>query len=326
MKNSFFLGVDIGNSKSHAIVADGSGRVLGLGTAGAGSWEAIGWEGARGVMHAVTGQAFQEAGIRSGQVAAAGFGLAGYDWPEDQEPYVEIINSLHLGGPFAMVNDAMIGLFIGAVDGWGVCVSAGTSCNCYGRDEHGRIGRVTGDSSRFAEYGGANEIVVRAVQAVALQWTCRGPATHLSDTFVALCGARDVEDLLAGLVRNRYRVGAANAPLVFQVATQGDEVAQEIVAWAGRELGDLAAGVIRQLQFETLAFDVVLTGSVYDHNESLWSATETAIHTIAPGARMVSLQAPPVLGGVILAMEQLGWETHAARERLLATPNVLFSA
>ncbi|MDT8307857.1 MAG: BadF/BadG/BcrA/BcrD ATPase family protein, partial [Anaerolineae bacterium] len=309
--------VDIGNSKSHALIADESGRILGSGTAGAGSWEAIGWEGARRVIHALVGQALRQAGIRSQQVAAAGFGLAGYDWPEDREPYVQIISSLKLGGPFELFNDAMIGLFIGASDGWGVCVSAGTSCNCYGRDQNGRIGRVTGDSSRFAEYGGAHEIVVRAVQAVALQWTQRGPQTRLSDAFVALCGAADVEDLLAGLVRDRYGIGPANAPLVFEVATQGDEVAQEIIAWAGRELGSLANGVIRQLGFEALSFDVVLTGSVYDHNESLLLATEQSIIAAAPGARMVSLQAPPVLGGLILAMEQLGLDPHPARKRLL---------
>ena len=317
MSDSYFLGVDIGNSKSHALVADQSGRIRGTGTAGAGSWEAIGWQGARQVMHALTSQALDQAGIAPRQVTAAGFGLAGYDWPEDRPPYVDIIRSLGLGGPFELVNDAMLGLWIGAAAGWGVCISAGTSCNCYGRNQHGRIGRVTGHDGWFAEYGGANEIVARALQAIGLEWTRRGPATRLSDAFVARCGAADVLDLLAGLVRNRYRLGPANAPLVFQVAAQGDAVAQEILRWAGQQLGDLAIGVIRQLDIAALAFDVVLAGSVYDHNEALVALTAQTIHEVAPGARMVPLQAPPVLGGVILAMEQLGLPTGAARERLL---------
>lgn len=315
----FFLGVDVGNTKSHALVADELGRTLGFARAGAGSWEAIGWDGAREVMQAVTGEALQAAGIGRAQVAAAGFGLAGYDWPEDRAPYVEIVGSLELGGPFELVNDALIGLPVGAAAGWGVCISAGTSCNCYGRNEQGTIGRVTGFSNWFAEYGGANEIVARARQAVARAWTRRGPETRLAEVFMALTGAADVEDMLAGLVRGRYRITAAQAPLVFEIAAQGDEVAQAIIGWAGRELGDLAVGVIRQLGFEEMAFDVVLSGSVYRQNSSLLEGTRATIEVVAPGARLVLLEAPPVLGGVLLGMEQLGLDTRTARATLLGT-------
>ena len=312
----FFLGVDVGNSKSHALIADEAGRALGFARAGAGSWEAIGWDGAHEVMQAITGEALQAAGISRAQVAAAGFGLAGYDWPEDRAPYVEIIDALELGGPFELVNDALIGLLIGAAAGWGVCVSAGTSCNCYGRNELGTIGRVTGFSNLFAEYGGAHEIVARARQAVARAWTRRGPETQLTEAFRTLTGAVDVEDLLAGLVRGRYRIAADQAPLVFEVAAQGDEVARAIISWAGRELGDLAVGVIRQLGLEEAAFDVVLSGSVYSQNSSLLEGTRAMIEAVAPRARLVLLETPPVLGAVVLAMEQLGLETGMARQKL----------
>ena len=40
-----FVGVDIGATKSHALVADEEGRAVGFGTAGPGSYEVIGWEG-----------------------------------------------------------------------------------------------------------------------------------------------------------------------------------------------------------------------------------------------------------------------------------------
>lgn len=313
----FFLGVDVGNSKSHAVVADESGLVLGFAAAGPGSWEAIGWDGSRALLRELTGEALAAAGVKREQIAAAGYGLAGYDWPEDRQPYVEVIRSLGLGGPFELVNDALIGLFVGAAAGWGVCVSAGTSCNCYGRNEVGAIGRVAGFSHRFAEYAGAGEIVHRAVQAVGRAWSRRGPRTQLSQTFIALTGASDLTDLLAGLVRGRYALTARDAPVVFEVAAQGDEVAQAIIRWAGQGLGDLAVGVIRQLGLETREFDVVLSGSVYRQNLSLMEMTRETIVAVAPGARLVRLAAPPVLGAVLLGMEQLGLETARAREGLL---------
>lgn len=317
--SEFFLGVDIGNTKSMALIVDGSGQVAGIGTAGAGSWEAIGWEGARQVMHGLVAEATIQAGIDGGEISAAGFGLAGYDWPEDREPYARIVKELDLGGPSELVNDALLGVFIGATAGWGVAISAGTSCNCYGRDRQGRIGRVTGHS-RFGEYGGAVEIVNRALQGVALAWTKRGPETALTEAFIALVKARDPEDLFAGLVRHRYQITPAAAPLVFKTAEEGDAVAQEIIAWAGRGLGDLAAGVIRQLEIASLAFDVVLAGSIYDHHPALARLTAGPVQAVAPHARLVPLQAPPVLGGIILGMAQLGLDTGQMRERLLATP------
>ena len=41
----YFLGVDIGGTKSHALIADESGQVVGFGRAGAGNWEGVGYDG-----------------------------------------------------------------------------------------------------------------------------------------------------------------------------------------------------------------------------------------------------------------------------------------
>ncbi|MCI0396082.1 MAG: ATPase [Chloroflexi bacterium] len=321
--NHYFLGVDIGMTKSHALVADEHGRAVGFGQAGPGNWEGVGWEGTRRVLDEIIGQALAAAGVGRDQVAAAGFGLAGYDWPEDGPPHLELIRSLGINGAVAIANDALVGLVAGATEGWGVGVSAGTSCNCYGRNEAGVIGRVTGSSSWFAEFAGAGEVVTRAIQAVSLSWTRRGPATQLSQAFVALTGASDVTDLLAGMVRGRYRLSAGNATTVFAVAADGDEVAQEIIRWAGRELGSLAVGVIRQLGLEALSFEVVLSGSLFKGRPSPMEAMEQTIHAVAPGARLVFLQTYPVVGGVLLGMEQLNLNTTIIRPILAASTNKL---
>jgi N-acetylglucosamine kinase-like BadF-type ATPase len=196
-------------------------------------------------------------------------------------------------------------------------VVAGTSNNCLGRDRLGREGRITGCGSRFGEYGGAAEIVARAIQAVAAAWTRRGPATALSQAFVNQTGAADVADLLAGLMRQRYRLAAAAAPLIFNTAAQGDAVAQEIITWAGQELGSLAVGVIRQLDLADETFDVVLSGSVYQGGEPLIAPMRQTIQAVAPQANLVRLNAPPVVGGVLLGMEQVGLDTAVYRQPLL---------
>ncbi len=313
----YFLGVDIGNTKSHALIADENGRSLSLGVAGPGSWEAVGWQAARQVMHQIVNQAVTDAGIPKQAIAGAGFGCAGCDWPEDRPGHVAIIDSLQLSAPYTLGNDTLVGLVAGAKAGWGLVVVAGTSNNCRGRDKNGREGRVTGNGSWFGEYGGAAEIVTKAVHAVAAAWTQRGPATALSPVLMAQAGATDVADLLAGLVRERYRLTAAAAPLVFELAGQGDQVAQEIVAWAGRELGSLAVGVIHQLALAAETFEVILSGSLFKAGEPLIQPMQQTIHAVAPQARLVRLAAPPVVGGVLLGMAQAGLNPTACRESLL---------
>lgn len=319
----YFLGVDTGATKSHALIADEKGRAMGFGLAGPGNWEGVGWEGACATLNDIISQATTAAGIGRQQVAAAGFGLAGYDWPEDRPPHVKIIKSLGINGPFALVNDAFIGLLAGSNHGWGVAVTAGTSCNCYGRDAEGRMGRAGGSSYWFAEYAGASELVMRAVQTVAKAWSRRGPPTRLAEAFVEAAGAADVTDLFGGLMRGRYQLGAGDAPLVFETAAQGDEVANEVVLWAGRELGDLALGVIRQLSLEEMAFDVVLSGSFFRGSPLIQETMCETIHKVAPKANLVRLAAPPVIGGVLLGMEQVGLDITAIRPTLIETTNLL---
>jgi N-acetylglucosamine kinase-like BadF-type ATPase len=131
---------------------------------------------------------------------------------------------------------------------------------------------------------------------------------------------------LEGITQDRYSLNADAAPLVFQVAAEGDSMARRTIEWAGRELGSLATGVIRQLDLESLDFDVVLVGSLYDGGTLLTDAMQQTVHAIAPGARFVRLTAPPVVGGVLLGMEQVSLNGRAFRGRLIETTKVLLNS
>jgi len=324
--SAYFLGVDIGGTKSHALIADASGWAVGFGEAGPGNYEDVGYDGLAATLAVVTQRALADAGITKEQIAGAGFGIAGYDWPSQREPHLAAIRPLGLDhAPFELVNDTIIGLLTGAPSGWGIAVIAGTRANCWGWDQNRRIGRLTGYGWRMAEVAGGLELVGKAVQSVALAWTRRGPATRLTQAFIEWTGARDIEDLLEGLSLERLQVDASAAPLVFQAAAKGDLVAQDIILWAGRELGSLAIGVIRQLNFEALEFDAVLVGSLYKGSPLLVEAMRQTVYTVAPGARFTSLSAPPVVGGVLLGMEQAGLNAPTLRETLIQSSMELLS-
>ena len=229
------------------------------------------------------------------------------------------VDALGLGGPVALVNDALIALVAGASEGWGVAVVAGTSANCWGRDRHGRLGRMIGYGASVGEYAGALEVVQRAVIEVARAWTRRGPGTRLTEAFLALTDAADEQSLFEGLTLGKVSIPPSAAPQVFEVAAAGDTVAQGVVRWAGQELGSLAVGVIRQLDLAALPVEVVLAGSLFRAGRPLIAPLEGAVRTEAPRARFTRLAVPPVAGGVLLGMERAGLDVASVRPRLLAS-------
>ncbi|MBN2385395.1 MAG: hypothetical protein JXB85_00115 [Anaerolineales bacterium] len=303
----YFLGVDVGATKTHAMIADEDGVGVGFGEAGPGNHQNVGFDGLREALECSIGQALRGGGLKIKDIGGAGFGIAGYDWPSERQPMLEVLEGLDLAAPMRLVNDAIPGLVAGAQAGWGIVVVSGTGCNCHGWDrEHKREGRVSGYGITTGEAAGGSELVFRAMHLVNHAWIKRLPETTLTGALVDYAGARDVEDLLEGYCKGTYTIGAAAAPVVFEVAESGDPVAIDLLRWAGRELGEMAWGVIRQLNFEAEVFEVVLAGGMFNGGALLIEPLRETIAELAPGARLVRLSVPPVIGSVIIGMEMGG--------------------
>jgi N-acetylglucosamine kinase-like BadF-type ATPase len=321
----YFAGADVGGTKTHLIIADESGEVVGFGKAGPGNHEGVGYSGLSRVLQTTLEQACAQAGILPDQITGAGFGLGGLDFMTEETAHLEAISVLGLRAPVKAVNDSVIGLLAGSPNGWGVAVVAGTGCNCWGWDQaRTRTGRVSGHGF-LGEAAGASDLVWKAIQAVSHQWIQRGPKTSLTEIFIEQTGAADVEDLLEGITSDRYPLDPALAPHIFEAAELGDPVAGEVIRWAALELAELVKAVIRQLGFQKLKFHVVLVGSLYSGGKLLIEPMREAIQAFAPGANLVRLRVPPVIGAVLLGMETAGvpWDIPV-RDRLIETlPRVM---
>lgn len=301
----YFLGADIGSSKSHACVADETGTILGFGAAGAGNHESVGYEGMMRALAECANSALANAKLARQQIVGAGFGVSGFDWNTERPAMLETIATLGLDAPVDVVNDATLGLIAGSEEGWGIAVVSGTGCNCRGRtQDRTREGKVTGAGAMMGEGGGAGDLVQSALQALSHMWSRRGPYTKLADAMIERVGATSLEDFLEGIINFRYELNASAAPLVFQIAAEGDTIANALIQRAGRELGELANAVIRQLDFQSCEFEVVLVGSMFNSGEVLIRPLRETVLPLAPGARFVKLSTPPVIGGILLGMEQ----------------------
>ncbi len=321
----YFLGADAGGTKTRFLISDEQGTIVAFYESGPGNHQMIGFDGVRAVLQECFQQALRQAGLQAGQIAGAGFSIAGYDWPSEYEPIMAVIETLGLRAPKKLVNDAIPALVAGTKEGWGVAVVSGTGCNCRGWDRvHRREGRVTGYGILMGEAAGGSELVFRAMQLVGYAWSRRIPPTALTQAFIEFVGARDAEDLLEGYTKGRYQIGASEAPLVFRVAEAGDPTARDLIRWAGCQLGEMAIGVIHQLGFEDEQFEVVMSGSMFDGGASLIEPMQETIWKAAPGAQFVRLTVPPVIGSVLIGMEEAGLragpEVRARLAQTVATP------
>jgi len=308
----FFLGADLGATKTHILISDDAGRVESFVEGGPGNHEVIGFEALQQELSHLIKEAFQKAGISPQEISGAGFGVAGYDWPSEREPILQAIQLLNLGGVFELVNDCELGLLAGSPNGWGVSVVSGTGCNCRGWDQNKtHFGRVTGCGYEFGEFAGAVELLFLTVRALSYAWTGRGPSTALSDVFVNKYQRHDLSELLQDLITKKIILNPEDARLVFGVANQGDPVAIDLIRCAGHELGELAVTVLKQLKFEKIGFDLTLIGSMFDGSPLLIDEMKNTVLAVAPEARFIRVTDPPVIGAIILGMEVAGVRMEA---------------
>ncbi len=80
----------------------------------------------------------------------------------------------------------------------------------------------------------------------------------------------------------------------------------------------MANAVIRQLEFENLTFDIVMTGSMFEGGRLLIEPMRETIYKLAPGARLVRLRMPPVISAVILGMEAANIKVTPSTRKMMA--------
>jgi len=315
----YFLGIDVGSSKTHALIADETGACIGFGKAWGGNHQVTGYDGLENVLRESFEQAREMSGVDLAQIAGAGFGVAGYDFPSDREPHLKAIAALGLSCPVEVVNDGVNGLLAGATRGIGVNVTAGSSNNCRGRNKDGKEGRIVGNGAHFGEYGGASEIVRRALQMVNYAWIQRIPPTALTNIFLEAVGAKNEMDLMEGLSNQQYHPFPFMAIQILDAARAGDPAAQEVVRWAGEELGWLAVSVARQIEMENDEVEIIQSGSVFEAGELITKPMSEVVLKHCPNAKLIRLDGSPVVGAVILGMEQARFDGYAVRETMIKT-------
>lgn len=304
------IGVDSGGSKIDVTISDSRGELVAFATGMGGIPRRISDEVYLQRLQQTIRKALREIdpsyldrGIE------LGIGLAGYDWPSQRPALISLLSNIENVTDITLVNDTIAALVAGTTAGRGICITAGTGCNCRGLDHTGKEYRIIGTGYMFAEHGSATSITNKAIEAIGREWI-GGPKTSLTQELMRTTKQQNFDELIEELSTERLTVGPEFAPKVIRHAEKGDEVAQLIIDWAATELCGLVRAVANQFlsPFPDGA-EIVAGGSLLQKTSTLWANVHERLRNDFPNANVRRLSVPAVLGALLI--------TPTARKRRL---------
>ena len=311
------LAADVGNSKTDVALLRSDGTVLAAVRGPTASHQRVGFDAGVDVLSGLASSARVIAGMGATSFPVVDVAIvcaAGVDFPDEERKLARLLERRGLASRVVVRNDTHAALRAGTDAGWGVTVVCGAGINCVGRAPDGReirfpaLGEISGD------WGGGQALGSAALWASVRARDGRGPRTVLEELVPARFGLRRPIDVTVAIYRGRLleeRLGDL-APDVFAAAAT-DAVARAIVDRLADEVVTMATATIRRVHLVRRKPPVVLAGSVFRTDDELFHRRiRDGVAARAPGARIIALDAPPVLGAALLALDLAGADAAAA--------------
>lgn len=302
------LGIDGGATSTVALLAEAaSGRVLGRGLGGPSNIQAVGEEPALQALDAAIGTAFEAAGLPYATVATAMLGLAGIDLNEGVDLIRNWANRVELAEKISIANDATLLFAAGTPEGWGLAVIAGTGSIAFTLDRAGKDTRTGGWGYLMGDEGSAFRVGLLGIRAACRAADHIGPPTRLLSALLGKLGSNDPRDFIPAVYRGMWdKVAIAGlAPIVMELAIDGDEKANEIFESESMELARTAAGAVFNSGLQPEGVPVALTGGLVLRNELFRERflSNLCLRGVIPGP--VGLVEDPAVGAIVLARKML---------------------
>jgi N-acetylglucosamine kinase-like BadF-type ATPase len=314
------VAIDGGNSKTDVAVLTAAGDVLATARGGGFRPVADGVETAVSNVADTVTRALEAAGLTGAWPVADHVSayLANVDLPQEEAEFHRVFTACNWGRSVQVGNDTFALLRAGASEQWGVAVVCGAGINCAGVGPDGQvarfpsIGRVTGD------WGGGGHLGEEALWHGVRAEDGRGPYTALAAAVAEHFGAATALEVGLGIHFGDIQEErlAELSPMLFAVAAAGDEIAVQLVERQADEVSALATVVLRRLGLLDSPVEVVLGGGVLAaRHPQLMTAVEENFARLAPQAKLVVVDAPPVLGAALLGLDTMNAPPEA-HERL----------
>ena len=311
---SVVLGIDQGSTHTRAAVCDFEGNIRSVCSTFGACHSVHGMVRAMAGVREAAETALRQADASRGAVAVLFAGLTGADWPDEYELLRENVLALEFSDNVHVTNDCIVAWRGGTSVSYGAILTAGTGGNCAIRSPQGE--EFIYHYYHDYDLQGAIALGRRALKAIYRAETGREPPTLLRALVIHTLGFATVDDLLRadverGLTDDRIK---AVAPSVFTAADAGDQVASEIITAFGAGMAELVTCGLQRYGMTGSPVEVVLSGSLFKASERLVDIVRTNTVAVAPMAEIVNARYEPVVGSLLLGLEELGIEVRGAVE------------
>ncbi|TQM45596.1 N-acetylglucosamine kinase [Pseudonocardia cypriaca] len=281
------IGVDIGGSKTHGILAV-DGEPVAEAVAGSANVAAVGVPEAGRQLDVLFAQ------LDVNAVDAVCAGAAGADGTESIGALTRLLAERVPGAQVSVVHDARLMLAAEGLDA-GVSLIAGTGSVAWGRRADGREARAGGWGHMLGDEGSGYHVALAAIRHALDRMDAGAPADPLTTALVSDCGLTDRTELIDFFyARQDKRYWAERAAVVIGLAARGDPPASLIIDTAADALAALATRVLDRLD---LPGPVVFGGGFAVHQPLL----QRAVRERLTGVDVRLLTHAPAVGAVRLA-------------------------
>jgi N-acetylglucosamine kinase-like BadF-type ATPase len=302
------LAVDGGGSKTDGLVVSEHGEVLAQVRSSGSSPHLIGLSAALEVLNDLVGKLAAITGSAEGPVADhAAIYLSGADLPVEVATLDRAIREAGWARSVHVENDTFALLRAGTRSPDAVAVVCGSGINCVGVSRFGGVARFPSLGRLSGDWGGGSHLGSETLWWAVRAEDGRGEPTALQEEVHAHFGMRP------GAVGAAIHLGEMDpnrlgelTPVLFRVASEGDQVALRLVERQAEEVCAFAAVALRRLDLDRRAADVVLGGSVITARSPLLiDGITSRLAERAPYARTLIVDSPPVLGAALLGLDAL---------------------
>jgi N-acetylglucosamine kinase-like BadF-type ATPase len=237
------------------------------------------------------------------------FCLAGIDLPVDEERLAPAIAAKEWTTELVLRNDTFAVSRAGTMSPWGVGVVCGTGMNCAGTGPDGRTVRFPALAELSGDFApGGAWLGVRALGLALRASDGRGPGTSLRERVPDYLGYADAESVLGAVYAGElsYNRLFELARVLLDAAAAGDVPAREAADTLADEVVAFVRAAVNRLDVADEEVEVVLGGGIFETGDrEFHERVAGGIRATAPRAKLVRLQAPPVLGAALLGLDAL---------------------
>ena len=305
MESRFVVGIDGGGSKTKGAIADLTGSILSEKQTHSTNVHLVGYEVAGMRLWNLIRDLVSQVGCGLGAINVVFAGLAGMGHPSNRKACLNVLKRVAGKVGFSwrkvrLCTDAEIALAGAFRGGPGIVVIAGTGSIVFGRDERGDLHRVGGWGREFGDEGSGYELGRKALAAVSKSYDGQSRPTALTNAILQSLKLAEISGLVEKVSRNAFDVPAL-APLVFEAAEQGDEVAKDIIKQSANELIDQVKAMIPKIQAKRKV-NVALVGGLIDHPNVYSKLLASTLIRVLPKINLRPPLSTPVQGAIQLGL------------------------